>query len=363
MKWKYTIILCMFVLLAGCGASPDINDTNINDTNDEETPDTDSEVIAKNDDDFKDVVGNWYFWTSENHFSNLGIYNQIPNSITFNSDSTFEYELYLWDTSSTESKTQKIQGTYSIGNNTISMFYNQTYKSGIDNEEIIEDKVNAKFSLIDNEIQIEGFGIYVKEGEAPNPLPDFSNEYSKKLEGYYVCTYINGKGNDYFYFNEKGQIIRIAYFNSEQNCEFDYVYTNITNNTIDGMVERCGGDSECSFESNYTINEDGDIDLYNSVGERWTTLTRTTKDVFEEVQKDTTYYIGDVYLILADALNVREKPSTSSKVVSTLKKNDIRYASYKLKVEPVQADGYTWYFIEENQWIADKNGEWVKKIR
>ena len=362
---KILIVICILCMCA-CSSSKKVEeDTGTINEN------LDKQVTAKEDDILKEVVGNWYFWEYEKtHFANIDARRIIPNSITFNDDSTFEYELYVWDSSLTESKTQKIQGTYSISNNKISMIYKQKYNGGFENEDAIEDKIDANFSLIGNEITIEGFGIYVKEGQTLNPLPDCSNEYSKELEGYYICTYINGEGNDYFYFNEKGQINRIAYFNSEQNCEYDYVYNKITSNTINGMVERCGGDSECSFEANYVINEDGSVDLFNSAeeqydsnGKQFGTLTKISKDTFEEVQKITAYYIGDVYFIKADALNVREKPSISSKMVSILKKGDIRYASYEPEEDPVQADGYTWYFIGEKQWIADKNGEWVKKIR
>ncbi len=365
MKKILIIVICIFCLCACSSSKKDEEDKETAkptaEPTNEETSNAQEE--SKEDDVFDEVVGNWYFWTLENHFANIGINAQIPSLITFNADSTFEYELYVWSSSSAESNMQKIQGTYSITNSTISMFYNQIYKTGVDNEETIKDKIDISFSLIGNEITIQGLGVYVKEGQVPNPLPDCSNEYSKKLEGYYVCDYIHGEGNDYFHFNEKGQINRIAYFNSEKNCEYDYVYNNFTSNTIDGMVERCGGDSECPFESNYTINEDGSVSLFNLEGIQYATLNNIPKETFDDVQKDTTYYVGDVYLILADTLNIREQPSTSSKVVATLNKNDIRYANYERKMDPVQADGYTWYFIGENQWIADKNGEWVQKIR
>lgn len=365
MKKILIIVLCAFCL---CSCSSSKRDEKYKETvkqatepANEETSNTQGE--SKEDVVFDEVVGNWYFWTSESHFANMGINSQSPTSITFNTDSSFEYNLVVWNDSVTESKTQLIQGTYSISENKISMIYNQTYKTGFNNEKTIEDKINIAFCLIGNKIIIEGFGIYIKEGDISNQLPDCSNEYSKKLEGYYICSYIYGEGNDYFYFNEKGQINRIVYFNNEQKCEYDYVYNNFTSNAIEGMEERCGGDSECGFQSTYTINDDGTIDLFNDYGEQYGALSKISKEEFEEVKKDTTYYIGDIYLIKADVLNVREQPSTSSKIVSTLKKGDIRHTSYERKMNPVQADGYTWYFIDENKWIADKNGEWVQKIR
>ena len=163
-------VLCM----CACSSSKKIED-------DTETinEDLDKQITAKENDILKGLVGNWYLWILENHFADTSINSQIPSLITFNDDLTFEYELYVWDSSLTESKTQKIQGTYSISNDKISMIYKQKYNGGFENEDAIEDKIDIAFSLIGNEITIEGFGIYVKEGQTLNPLPDCSNEYSR----------------------------------------------------------------------------------------------------------------------------------------------------------------------------------------
>lgn len=59
----------------------------------------------------------------------------------------------------------------------------------------------------------------------------------------------------------------------------------------------------------------------------------------------------------AGKLNVRDTNSTSGTVKRQLSKGDVVYAYKK-----VQNEGYTWYQIGDNEWIADKNGEWIREI-
>ena len=149
---KILIVICILCMCACSSSKKAEEDTGTINEN------LDKQVTAKEDDILKEVAGNWYFWGYEKtHFANIDVRGIIPNSITFNDDLTFEYELYVWDSSLTESKTQKIQGTYSISNNKISMIYKQKYNGGFENEDAIEDKIDVAFSLIGNEITIEGF--------------------------------------------------------------------------------------------------------------------------------------------------------------------------------------------------------------
>ena len=376
MKKILIIIICV-LCLCGCSKSKKVDDeqtkesekvgNNENNKTIEESADNTIEqefkvettaVVENN--LSKKIVGNWHYWTSESRFANIGFGGGllIPNSITFNNDSTFEYKNIIYNNNVSESREESVKGTYSVFENKISLFYNQSYCTSLECDKKTTDLTDLNFSLEGNEITIEGFGIYVKEGETLNPLPDCSDEYSKKLEGYYICTYDYDGLTEYFHFGSNGEINGIEGYIGT-NIEYDYVFTDFTSDSIYGVVERCGGDSECGFSANYAINQDGSISLINDYGEQFGILTAITKEEFESVQKDTAYYIGNMYLIKADVLNVREQPSLSSKKVSTVNKGDICYASYEKKVEPVQADGYTWYFIGENEWIADKNGEWV----
>lgn len=53
-------------------------------------------------------------------------------------------------------------------------------------------------------------------------------------------------------------------------------------------------------------------------------------------------------------LNIRSKPSTSGDRAGTA----VNGKSYDV-YEVASAEGYTWYRISDNQWIADKSGQWV----
>lgn len=55
-------------------------------------------------------------------------------------------------------------------------------------------------------------------------------------------------------------------------------------------------------------------------------------------------------------INVRDLPSTSGNIVGSFEKDEILTA-YETK----SGEGYTWYRIGTNRWVADKNGEWIRK--
>lgn len=55
--------------------------------------------------------------------------------------------------------------------------------------------------------------------------------------------------------------------------------------------------------------------------------------------------------IKTDALNIRSTPSTNGAIVG------VATVGQKFYVQDIkQADGYTWYCIRDNQWVADQNG-------
>lgn len=59
----------------------------------------------------------------------------------------------------------------------------------------------------------------------------------------------------------------------------------------------------------------------------------------------------------AGKLNVRPSASTKEEALWQIEKDTILH-SY----ETVKNEGYTWYRIGENAWVADKNGEWIKVL-
>lgn len=77
------------------------------------------------------------------------------------------------------------------------------------------------------------------------------------------------------------------------------------------------------------------------------------KDFFASLKlKRTTYSIK----VKADVINIRKNPSTYADIVGKVRKGNLYTATYK----KVSYDGYTWYMIGEDQWIADEDGEWLE---
>lgn len=56
-------------------------------------------------------------------------------------------------------------------------------------------------------------------------------------------------------------------------------------------------------------------------------------------------------------INIRSLPSTSGEKLGTYEKGKIIYA-----FETKEAEGYTWYRIGTDKWVADKNKEWIKTL-
>lgn len=56
-------------------------------------------------------------------------------------------------------------------------------------------------------------------------------------------------------------------------------------------------------------------------------------------------------------INIRSLPSTQGEKLGTFEKDKIIYA-----FETKEAEGYTWYRIGTDKWVADKNGEWIKVL-
>ena len=53
----------------------------------------------------------------------------------------------------------------------------------------------------------------------------------------------------------------------------------------------------------------------------------------------------------------RNTPSTEGEKVGSFEKGQITYF-----FETKEAEGYTWYRIGTDKWIANKKGEWIKVL-
>ena len=56
-------------------------------------------------------------------------------------------------------------------------------------------------------------------------------------------------------------------------------------------------------------------------------------------------------------INIRSIPSTQGEKLGSFEKGKIIYA-----FETKEAEGYTWYRIGTDKWVADKNGEWIQVL-
>ena len=57
-------------------------------------------------------------------------------------------------------------------------------------------------------------------------------------------------------------------------------------------------------------------------------------------------------------INIRSLPSTKGEKLGSFEKGEIIYA-----FETKEGEGYTWYRIGTDRWVADKNGEWIRVLK
>lgn len=232
----------------------------------------------------------------------------------------------------------KRKGTYNLSDNSIFYQVDEGYN------------YSQNFAYINNVLAWDLFTgtLYYKEGD----YPILENEYTRNLAGYYVSDY-----GDYYYFDANGKLI----ITSPNNIEFDYYYT--ANNELYWIsMERGSSDFNSGYK--YKINN-GIIELYetnNNSDTPFTTLRSVSKEEFENVRTTRSRVLlekKDSLIILADAIKVRTDPSKKADKVGLVKKGDMLQFTGQTK----SADGYTWYEISNNQWIADDNGKWVYLLK
>ena len=78
----------------------------------------------------------------------------------------------------------------------------------------------------------------------------------------------------------------------------------------------------------------------------------SSQQVEEEVTKEIHL------LILVSRINVRDYPDTEKGNKHGYVYKDDKVTAY----ETVNNQGYTWYRIGENRWIADDHGKWIKVV-
>ena len=78
---------------------------------------------------------------------------------------------------------------------------------------------------------------------------------------------------------------------------------------------------------------------------------------FDDMGDDINISFSGKIEVIADNIKIRKEPGLNGQQVGNVKKDDV--FDYQDKIE---LDGYTWYRIGTDQWIADDIGEWVKEI-
>ena len=232
----------------------------------------------------------------------------------------------------------KTKGTYNLSNNSILYQVDEGYN------------YSQNFAYINNVLAWNLFTgtLYYKEGD----YPILENEYTKNLTGYYVSDY-----GDYYYFDANGKLIIVT----PNSMEFDYYYT--ANEEL-YWISMDRGSSDFNYGYKYKINN-GIIELYettNNSDTPFTTLRSVSKEEFENVRATKSRVLfekRDCLIVLADAIKVRTEPSKKADKIDLVKKGDMLQFTGQTK----SADGYTWYEISNNQWIADNNGKWIYLLK
>lgn len=230
------------------------------------------------------------------------------------------------------------KGTYSLSDNSIFYQVDEGYN------------YSQNFAYINNVLVWDLFTgtLYYKEGD----YPILENEYTRRLAGYYVSDY-----GDYYYFDANGKLI----ITSPNNMEFDYFYT--ANDEL-YWIDMERGSSDFNYGYRYKINN-GIIELYettNTSNNPFTTLRSVSKEEFENARATKSRVLfekKDSLIVLADAIKIRTSPSKNSDKVGVVKKGDM----LQFTGQTQSADGYTWYEISNDQWIADDNGKWVYLLK
>ena len=331
MKKILILIVCLLVV-NGCSSNdknkdgivtntPSFDNVEIEEPISTETIETEN-IIVSNDVDkevdlAKEIVGEWYV-----------IMGEYANEVlSFSNDGA----LILTETNINQQEVS--HGSYQIKDNKLSFSYTRADSS--------TNKGEISVDICGNVLILSDWGIlYCRMGETPNT----TNKYTKQLEGYY------SDGEYCYHFSSNGEL---------QTSDVFYYYAA----NKDGFVAVIpAGASSGTISGTFELDQDGNILNINNIsriGERFLSLVNINKDEYINATGD----ITDNYLLLvtADALKVRKSPSLNGEQTSVYFKGKV--ISSNEPFETVDADGYTWYKIGINWWVADNNGEWIKQIK
>jgi len=242
-------------------------------------------------------------------------------------------------------------------------------KEGLKKFGLLSDE-NAE--LTDHIIMIADRLTEISEKELKGELPsdddfDFIRSYGGQLEHLWMKTVDDGTKEYYRTMDHPSSLVTdIATDPDGGRClEIgtglpDRIYVLVQ---FDGEIRICQGAVYSFYQFTKPLSE-------RMTDDEWNELTRFNKDLLpdrplwvssfyrryesaQHVGSDRLGYIGMAY-ILVDDLNSRSEPSLNGEKLEPVE-NYTAYQVYEIK----ENDGYTWYRIGDNRWIADQNGKWV----
>ena len=226
--------------------------------------------------------------------------------------------------------------------------------------------------LTDHFVMIADELMTISEKELRGELPsneefDFIRSYGGQLEHLWLTTVDDGEISYYETMEHPASLVTdIATDPENQVClqlgtgSPDMIYVLVQ---FDGDIRICRGSVFSFYQFTQPIAERLTDEEWHKMAEFYNDQLPDRPEWISSFFHESEYsssqspewqgYIGKV-LILVDGLNCRSEPSTNGEKLGTVLK-DYAYYVYESR----ESEGYTWYRIENNRWIADKGGEWV----
>ena len=162
---------------------------------------------------------------------------------------------------------------------------------------------------------------------------------------------------DFNYINLKGTTIASGY---SDGYGFYEGYAPVCKNNKWGYIDKEGNVAiDFIFDKATPISEGKAWVIYKGRTGRLNILDMLNNNIpfTDETFNIESYTLLPQIKIIADNTKIREEPSMNGKHINKVIKDQMFYY-----MDKKEADGYTWYQIAKDMWIADKNGEWIKEV-
>lgn len=251
-----------------------------------------------------------------------------------------------------------------------------------DENDLIETTINEEEKESEENIDIE----------TTNTSVDNDKKYTteKRIFGYYGMSWRIGNQSVFFFCDENGNIAEIYTWQCYENSISDDLIQKFDNDDSYGVgnirisgktffnpqiILSLSDDKRAEVDelirTLYSHSEDPEmpiIEMINRANDK-----ESVYEYIESISDDADKIanlgieaetidlydlpIGGIY-ISVDNLNVRTAPSTTAEAIGTVNRSTVFGASPGLAYDIVEAEGYTWYRIGKDEWIASKD-DWV----